>query len=117
MKKSFVIKNIPTLEFTPVKCRIKTFEVQGSTTFFEEVVVVNDEKKVVKRRYKHPRVVLNFKATVDIRLSKNALYTDGANMFLAIERDTIINAENHVDSFYIPVKLACVSELFYGTKL
>lgn len=71
------------------------------------------EKTVARDK---PKVIVHFKATVDIKLKIGGLYFDGFNCFYAISENKIVNLEIYMDYFELPKKLIMFGNAFAETK-
>jgi hypothetical protein len=117
------IKNIVgNLVLAAVHCYpIFTYEVKGVSTHYTDKMWVDDENEPdggyytnVEKRHKHPKVIVDFYADVNIDLQVNGQYYDGENVFIAVGKHTIRNAFTEVDRFKIPQELALIGSSHCG---
>lgn len=102
---------------TAVRCAVVQLDIKGTATYYDEKIWVDDPNEdeggtfqYVKKKYEHPKIILNFVGEVDIDLFVSGTYTDGLNMFVAIDKNKIQNYSTHIDSFRIPKELVCVGK-------
>lgn len=104
-----------------VRCAVIELDISGTATYYEEKIWVDDPNEdeggtfqFVRKRYAQPKLILNFIGEVDIELELNATYTDGFNLFRAIDKNKIQNMDTHINSFKLPKELACVGKPYCG---
>jgi hypothetical protein len=106
---------------TAVRCAVVKLDINGTATYYDEKIWVDDPNEddggtfqYIKKKYDKPKVILNFVGEVDIDLIVSGTYTDGLNMFVAIDKNKIQNCSTHIDSFKIPKELVCVGKPYCG---
>lgn len=99
--------NVTDIELQPI---------EAVTSYLERSVKKQADGSVVtivkQKRYKPARIKVSFKATVDVKLIKNGLYTDRLNHFIAISENQICNVETEIVSFQIPKQLLLIAHTF-----
>jgi len=75
-------------------------------------VAVRPKKRV--KKYPIPKVIIDFRATVDVDLVVNGIYIqpDCDTQFRAVSKNVIVNFQSHVLDFTIPTCLILISQAY-----
>lgn len=106
-----------------MKVKVTTLNISGVTTSYGKLTWVQDDDepdggyyKTVKVMYKTPKVKLNFVGTTDVDLEIGGRYYDGANIFVATEKNRIQNVYESVETFSIPKEVILVARPPLGER-
>ena len=99
--------------------KVLEFNIISVQTHYYESIWVEDKYGLeggnfqnIKKTYETPMVEIKFKAIVNIDLHTGATYTDGINLFIAINKNSLINYGNVVKTFSIPKQIILLSKDF-----
>ena len=111
----------PKPELYKLLANVIHLNVNGVATHYADKIWVDDENNAdggyyqsIKKRYKTPRVKIDFKAEIEVELEVGCVYTDGLNTFIAITKNTIINREECVEIFKIPKDVVLIYKPYVG---
>lgn len=98
-------------------CTVIELSIAGTVTHYDEKIWVTDSNEpeggtfqFISKRYDKPKIILHFIGEVyGANLDINSTYTDGINLFRAIDKNKIQNILVNVDSFQIPKELVCMA--------
>jgi len=104
-----------------ITLEIIRFNIDGVETHYSDKVWVKDgshpeggyyAQEFIE--YELPKAKIDFLAKVNVDLEVGSLYSDGLNLFIAVDKNQIRNYEKNVSLFKIPEEIICVMSNYKG---